>query len=124
VVRSPSGALRAKEGVMKKAAIRTAAAAAALGLGLATAAWAGEVTVNVGHNKIDPAEVTIQAGDTVVFHNLDQMPGGHTVVADDGSFESPPLMKDEEWRHTFAKPGTHAIHIKQHPGAKGTITVE
>jgi plastocyanin len=110
---------------MRTARTRTAAAAAALLLGLAApAAWAGEVTVRVGHNKIDPAAVTIQAGDTVVFHNLDQMPGGHTIAADDGSFESPALMKDEEWRHTFAEPGKHAIHIKQHPGAKGTITVE
>jgi plastocyanin len=110
---------------MQGAPIRSAAAAAALAIVLAaTAAWAGEVTVRVGHNKIDPAAVTIQAGDTVVFHNLDEMPGGHTVAADDGSFESPPLAKDQEWRHTFAEPGSHGIHIKQHPGAKATITVE
>jgi len=64
-----------------------AGAAALLGLVLALPAAAGEVTISVGHNKIDPAKVTLKAGDTVVFHNLDEMPGGHTVVAADGSFE-------------------------------------
>ena len=98
--------------------------AAALFGGIASAAWAGEVMVHVGHNKLDPAEVKIAVGDTVVFHNLDAMPGGHTVVADDGSFESPPLEKDQQWRHLFEKAGTHAIHIQQHPVAKGTIVVE
>jgi plastocyanin len=73
---------------------------------------------------VDPAELKIKAGDTVVFHNMQEMPGGHTVVADDGSFESPPLAKDEQWKHTFEKPGTYGIHVKQHPMAKGKVIVE
>lgn len=101
------------------------AAASLLFLALAAAPARGEeVTVTVGHNRIEPAQVTIQAGETVTFHNVDAMPGGHTVVSDDGSFESPPLAKDQKWSHTFEKAGTHAIRIKQHPNATGKIVVE
>lgn len=96
----------------------------ALALFTAQAALADEVTVQVGHSRIDPAEVTIAVGDTVVFHNMDEMPGGHTVMAADGSFESPPLAKGEEYRHTFGEAGTVEVTIKQHPDAKGRIVVE
>jgi plastocyanin len=94
----------------------------ALALG-ASPAFAGEVTVRVGHNKLDPASVTIAAGDTVVFYNVDEMPGGHTVIADDGSFQSPPLALEQRWSHVVSTPGTIAYSIKEHPAARGTITV-
>src|SRR5690606_10513561 len=77
--------------------IARVAAAAVRGRTLAVPAAAEEVTVTVGHNRIDPASVTIRAGDTVVFHNVDEMPGGHTIAAQDGSFQSPPLAKDQKW---------------------------
>jgi plastocyanin len=96
----------------------------AAGLAIAAGAWAGGATVQVGHNRLEPADVTISAGDTVTFHNQEEMPGGHTIVADDGSFESPGLAKDESWSHTFATPGKYPYHIKQHPGARGTVTVQ
>ena len=92
--------------------------------GLALTAAAAEVTVTVGHSTIDPSSVKLEAGDTIVFHNLDEMPGGHTIAADDGSFSSPPLAKDEKWNHTFETPGTHKIHIQQHPNVRGEIVVE
>lgn len=85
---------------------------------------AGEAKVEVGHNRLTPAEVSITAGDAITFHNVDQMPGGHTVVADDGSFSSPPLAKDQSWSHTFEKPGSVGVHIKEHPGAKAKIEVK
>lgn len=87
-------------------------------------AVAGEVTVEVGHNRLSPAETTVQVGDTVSFHNVDAMPGGHTLVADDGSFESPSLEKDQRWSHVFDKAGTYTYRIKEHPDAKGKIQVE
>jgi plastocyanin len=93
-------------------------------LALASPALADEVGVEVGHNRLDPAEVRIEVGDTVVFHNVDAMPGGHTVVADDGSFESPPLEKDGRFEHTFEEKGTVTYHIEQHPDARGKIVVE
>ena len=102
-------------------ALALAVALAALAAGGASAA---EVTVKVGHNKIDPAEVTVAVGDSVVFHNLDAMPGGHTVVADDGSFASPGLAQDQKWTRTFDKTGRYGIHLKEHPAARGSIEVK
>ena len=85
---------------------------------------AADTTVEVGHNRLEPAEVTIGAGAKVAFHNQDEMPGGHTIVADDGSFESPPLAKDDSWSREFTEPGTYKYHIKEHPDAKGKIIVK
>jgi plastocyanin len=87
-------------------------------------ALAGDVMVHVGHNQLDPAEVSIAVGDSVTFHNLVEMPGGHTIVSDDGSFQSPALAKDGRWSRAFAEAGTYGYHIKEHPDAKGTVTVK
>ncbi len=105
--------------------IRAAATAAFFAAFLASgAALADEVMVHVGHGSIHPAEIKLKAGDSVVFHNMDEMPGGHTVVVDDGSHQSPPLAKDEKWKHTFEKPGSYGVHVKEHPDAKAKVFVE
>lgn len=83
-----------------------------------------ETVVEVGHNRLEPAAIMVSSGDTVRFVNTDQMPGGHTIVADDGSFSSPPLAKDESWSHTFGKAGAFGYSIQQHPSAKGIVTVK
>lgn len=85
---------------------------------------ANEVMVHIGHNKVEPAELKVAPGTTVVFHNLDAMPGGHSIAADDGSFQSPGLAKDQTWSHTFTEPGTYVYSIREHPSAKGKIIVE
>ncbi len=85
---------------------------------------AGSTTIEVGHNRLRPAEISISVGDQVTFHNTDTMPGGHTIIADDKSFKSPPLGREVSWSHLFTKEGTFRFHIKQHPGAKGKIVVQ
>ena len=97
----------------------------AITVGLASSgAFAADVMVHVGHNSLQPAEVSIDVSDTVTFHNMDVMPGGHTVTTDDGSLSSPPLGKDEAWSHKFTKPGSFSFHIKEHPDAKMTVVVK
>jgi plastocyanin len=92
---------------------------------LAAPAFAADsATVKVGHNRLEPAELTVAAGTTVTFHNEDEMPGGHSIVADDGSFKSPGLAKGQDWSHTFSKPGTYSYMIKEHPSAKGKVIVK
>lgn len=95
----------------------------AIGVLVASLAYAHGATIDIGHNRVEPAEVTIAVGGVVHFQNHDEMPGGHTIVADDGSFSSPGMAKDEGWHHTFEKPGTYSFHIKEHPGAKGKVIV-
>jgi plastocyanin len=109
------------------ARLRMLACAAAAALALfawAGAAGAADVVVQVSHNHLDPVEVTVAPGTTVEFHNQVEMPGGHTIVADDGSFSSPPLAKDQTWSHTFDKAGMYHYHIQQHPTAKGVVIVK
>lgn len=104
-----------------RTALRLAGAALFL---VAAPAAAGDVTVKVGHNHLDPAEVQVGVGDTVTWVNQDAMPGGHSVVAADGSFESPGLDVGESFTHTFTKPGTFRYSIQEHPSATGTVVVE
>lgn len=97
----------------------------ALALMLASAsAAAGEATVKVGHGSIEPASVTIEAGEKVVFHNEKEMPGGHTVVFDDLDAQSSGLGEGESWSHTFDEPGTYHFRVKEHPDNTGTVIVE
>jgi plastocyanin len=91
---------------------------------VSSTAIADAPTVAVGHNRLTPSEITVKPGTSVTFENQDEMPGGHTIVADDGSFQSPGLAKGETWSHTFDAPGTHGYSIKEHPAAKGSVTVE
>src|SRR4030095_10999407 len=102
----------------------TATLAALAAFLIAAAARAEGVTVDIGHNRIAPAEVKVAPGQTVSFQNHDAMPGGHTLVGDDGAFTSPGLAKGETWQHTFTKPGVYVYHIKEHPGAIGKVVVE
>jgi len=106
--------------------VRLIASAAAVLLLGAAAAWADEkgAVVEVSHNKLDPVEITVKAGESVTFRNIVEMPGGHSLEADDGSWASPALDKDGEWSRSFEEPGTYAYKIKEHPSAEGKIIVE
>jgi plastocyanin len=87
-------------------------------------ARAENAVVEINHQELRPAEVSVQKGETVTFINRVDMPGGHSVVAEDGSFTSPQLDKNQSWSHSFDKAGTFAYHIQEHPGAKGVIEVK
>ncbi|MGE0385048.1 MAG: hypothetical protein AB7Q97_09985 [Gammaproteobacteria bacterium] len=90
----------------------------------ATGAMADEVTIRIGQGSIDPAQATIQAGDTVVFENTVDAPGGQTVLLDDGSGQSPTLQKDDVWVRAFDDAGSYPYHLKENPEVKGSITVQ
>lgn len=92
----------------------------------ASAAQAAEhfVTIDSSTFSFEPAELTIQIGDTVTWTN----DGGlHNVVADDDSFTSGPPSSDLwVYSHTFNVGGVYpyncAVHVDQ--GMTGTVTVE
>lgn len=100
------------------------AIALAFALLVATAPALADVTVAVGHSSFDPAQVTIKKGESVIFHNVQEMPGGHTVVADDGSWKSPPLKLDGKFTKRFGQSGIVKIHLEQHSHVTGEIVVE
>lgn len=80
--------------------------------------------IEIRHNQLSPDLVQISAGHSVTFHNVDKMPGGHTIEAADGAFSSPALDRGQDWSHSFDVPGMYKVRIKQHPSAEATIVVE
>ena len=74
---------------------RTALAALLLVALFAAPAAAHGPTVRISYDGLRPAELVVRAGQTVHFHNVSSTPRTFTVLADDGSFESPPLARGE-----------------------------
>lgn len=79
-------------------------------------------TVNIQSFSFNPGSLTIEAGSTVTFKNLDEVV--HTVTAKDGSFDSGPINKNATYTATFSKPGVFSIYCKPHTFMTGTITVK
>jgi plastocyanin len=70
----------------------------------------------------DPATVTIKAGESVTWTNQDSM--SHTVVADNGEFESGELGQGATFTFAFDQPGTYPYHCSIHPSMKATVVVK
>jgi plastocyanin len=70
----------------------------------------------------NPQTVTIKVGETVTWTNQDSH--NHTVVADDGAFQSNDLANGATFSFTFDKAGTYAYHCSIHPTMTGTVTVQ
>jgi amicyanin len=83
---------------------------------------ANSVEIAIKDFKYDPPTVTIKAGQTVTWTNLD--PVAHTATAVDKSFDSGNLNQDQKWFTTFDKAGTIDYICTYHPYMKGTIVVE
>ena len=103
----------------------------------ATPAMAKEYTVKMvsdpGEDKpyyFNPANLTIQPGDTVTFINAQD--DTHNVMVDGAPqamkdmIMSPMLeVEDDKWSYKFTVPGTYSFHCHPHQelGMKGTIIV-
>jgi plastocyanin len=119
-------------------ATRTRALAGALVIALAAAACNGAATngppqpgagnaVTIADFSFAPAALTVSVGTSVTWTN--NGPTGHTVTANDGSFDSDtagnntPIDAGKTFSHTFATAGTFAYHCKIHSSMTGTVTV-
>ena len=69
-----------------------------------------------------PMTITVKAGSTVTWKNLDGEP--HTVTSADGLFRSGALDTDETYSYKFDKPGTYKYVCSIHPKMIGTIIVK
>ncbi|MBI1763731.1 MAG: hypothetical protein HYR56_20080 [Acidobacteria bacterium] len=72
-------------------------------------------TIRLSNFKFEPKEVTIAAGTTVEW--IDEQ-GNHSIVADDGSFESDILDAGGRFEHRYEKPGRFPYYCSLH-GEKG-----
>jgi plastocyanin len=69
-----------------------------------------------------PNSVTVKAGSTVTWANMDDEP--HTVVSDIGLFRSGAMDTNESFSFKFDKPGTYRFACSIHPRMVGTIVVQ
>ena len=94
-----------------------------------------EAGVAIRDSRYMPRDVTVPAGETVVWTNDDGL--GHSVTADDGSFDSHPscggiggtcMTRGATFRFTFSSPGRVSYYCRAHgarggQGMAGTVTV-
>ncbi|AQV96794.1 hypothetical protein BJN34_23320 [Cupriavidus necator] len=78
--------------------------------------------VVVKNFMFSPMSLTIKAGSTVTWKNLDGEP--HTVVNDAGLFRSSALDQNDTFKFKFDKPGVYKVFCGIHPNMKATITVQ
>lgn len=81
----------------------------------------GSVTVDVVNRIYRPASITVDAGTTVIWGNIDDRP--HTVTARNGSFDSGIFDTGGSYSRTFNAAGTFEYFCTLHPDMIGTVTV-
>lgn len=96
-------------------------AAVAFAVGAAPANAGSDHAVEIVDFAYAPAELTIEAGDTVTWTNLDA--AGHTATASDGSWNTGVLERGESASITFSVPGTYEYLCIPHPTMTGRVTV-
>jgi plastocyanin len=77
--------------------------------------------VSINNFAFVPATLTVAAGSTVTWTNLDEEP--HTVAANDGSFHSPGMGSQATYSHTFPAPGKFDYVCSIHPFMRATVVV-
>ena len=80
------------------------------------------VGVDIRDFAYHPPDVIVARGTDVVWTNREPT-GGHTVTADDDSFNSGDLRPGEAFTQRFDAAGTYAYHCAYHPEMSGTVTV-
>ena len=82
----------------------------------------GALAIEIKNFSFTPKELTVPAGSTVTWTNLDSV--AHTATADDGTFNSGNLNPGQSFSFIFAKPGTYVYNCTYHPTMQGTIIVK
>lgn len=83
----------------------------------------GKVNVEIKGFAFNPSEITIKAGESIVWINQDGV--SHSVRGDSGNeINSPSLSKGESYEHQFNEAGTYDYHCEPHKYMKGKVIVE
>jgi plastocyanin len=102
--------------------LAAAVLAASFGHGVGRAADAHTIQVSAKDFMFSPGTITVKAGTTVTWVNLDEEP--HTVYSTTGLFRSSALDTKDSYSFTFDQPGTYQYLCTIHPKMLGTIVVE
>jgi plastocyanin len=85
-------------------------------------ARAADIEVKIDNFTFNPQQITVNAGDTVIWVNHDDIP--HTVTSKTVAFRSKAMDTDDKFSFTFTTPGSYAYLCALHPHMTGTIVVE
>jgi plastocyanin len=88
----------------------------------APAAYAADAIVVMKNFDFSPMDITVTAGTTVSWKNLDGEP--HTVASRDGLFRSPALDQNDTYQFKFDTPGVYKYICSIHPKMMATVTVK
>ena len=81
------------------------------------------VQVEITGFAYNPGTITIQAGESVTWTNMDAAP--HTVTAQDrDALQSGTLNQGDTFTQTFDTPGTYEYFCEFHPNMMGVVVVE
>src|SRR3982750_31660 len=111
-----------QEGMLEMKRMLMLGLALAATLTVAAATSAATATIQVTKNGFTPGSVTVNLGDTVVWHNADTKT--HQVVADKGTFASPALTAGQSWSYTASKSGSFTYRDAYATTHKATLKVE
>jgi plastocyanin len=80
--------------------------------------------VSIDNFTFTPQSLTVSPGSKVTWVNHDDVP--HTATASDKprAFDSGALDTDQQYSHTFDKPGVYPYFCAVHPHMTGTIIVK
>jgi len=108
--------------VMSLAAPAPSMAASAVEAAAPDAKTSAGPTVSIHEFMFSPTSVTVTAGTTGHWKNLDPEP--HTIRSVDATFKSDALDQDDSFAFKFDKPGTYRYVCSIHPQMLGTIVVK
>jgi uncharacterized protein (TIGR03118 family) len=79
-------------------------------------------TGQIENFKFEPNPIEVSSGGKVTWTNKQGV--AHTIVSDNGEFQSQVLGQNGTFAVTFATKGTHAYHCSIHPFMKGQVVVQ
>jgi plastocyanin len=79
-------------------------------------------TIVIDSMRFEPAELTVRAGDTVVWLNKDMFP--HTATSKAGGFDSQVIAAGQSWSYKPAAAGAFAYTCTFHPTMNATLRVQ
>jgi plastocyanin len=79
-------------------------------------------TITIDATAFAPADLTVHAGDTVVWLNKDPYP--HTATSKAAGFDSDDIRSGKSWKYVAKEKGDFPYVCSIHPSMKGTLHVK
>ena len=79
-------------------------------------------TITIEGMRFQPEELSVKAGDTVVWLNKDVVP--HTATARPGGFDSATIDAGQSWKVSLAAPGVFDYVCSFHPTMTARLRVQ